>query len=221
MYSIDLARISLDEFEAMLLNTDLTPGRRILLTDLSGVMARLKQAGVVEMAGLQKLLKNKKQYPALSAQLLVDVEYLTVLNREVNGYSAKSVPLAMLGVFSGAEIALLYATGMQSSQDLYEACQTEASRQALAERLPLDPIRLRTALELSDLVRINGVGPLYAHVLREIGLHSVGDYLKTESGEILARYQQVAATNGYPKISLKDVEYCKRFGRLLDTDIEW
>lgn len=221
MYSIDLAQISLDEFEELLRTTDLTPGRRILLNDLGGVMRRLKQAGIADMAGLQKLLKNKKQYPALAAQFQVDADYLTVLNREVNSYAAKSVPLNKWDVFSASELAQLAAAGIQSSQDLYEACLTPSNRQALAECLHLPPSKLRAALELSDLVRINGVGPVYAQILREIGIHRTGDYQATASEELLARYLNLAAEKGYPKISLKDVEYCKRFCRKLASEIEW
>lgn len=221
MYSIDLTQISLDEFQVILLATDLTPGRRILLNDLGGVASRFKQAGVVDMAGLQKLLKNKKQYPALAAQFQVDTDYLTVLNREVNSYAAKSVPLNKWDVFSTSELAQLATAGIQSSQALYEACLTPSARQALAECLHIPPGKLRAALELSDLVRINGVGPVYAQILREIGIHRTGDYQAMASEEILARYLTLAAEKGYPKISLKDVEYCKRFCRKLDGDIEW
>lgn len=221
MYSIDLAQIALDEFEELLRNTNLTPGRRILLTDLSGVMSRLKQAGITDMAGLQKLLKNKKQYPALAAQFQVDTDYLTVLNREANSYAAKSVPLNKWDVFSASELAQLAAAGIKTSQDLYETCLTPSTRQALAECLHLPPGKLRAALELSDLVRINGVGPVYAQILREIGIHRIGDYMNTPSDEILTRYLNLAAEKGYPKISLKDVEYCKRFCRKLTSEIEW
>lgn len=221
MYSIDLTQISLDEFAELLLNTDLTPGRRILLNDLGGVMSRLRQAGIADIAGLQKLLKNKKQYPALAAQFQVDADYLTVLNREVNSYAAKSVPLNKWDVFSASELAQLATEGIKTSQDLYEACLTPSTRQALAECLHIPPGKLRAALELSDLVRINGVGPVYAQILREIGIHRTGDYQATASEEILARYLTLATEKGYPKIRLKDVEYCKRFCRKLDGDIEW
>lgn len=42
MYSMDLGKISLDEFEEMMSTIDLLPGRRILLQNLSAIIDRLK-----------------------------------------------------------------------------------------------------------------------------------------------------------------------------------
>ncbi len=222
MYSIDLAQISLDDFEAIIASADLLPGRRILADDLSGVMARLKQKGISHLGMLQKLLRNKRDYPALAAELSISVDYLTVLNREINSYVSKPVPLASLNLFSEAELARLDQEGLKSSKDLYERGLTRAARKALAACLHLEQSQIETAIELADLLRINGVGPVYAKILREMGINSAASYAETESETILENYRKINAEKGYSKarLSLSDVEYCKRFCRKLDVDIQ-
>ena len=76
-------------------------------------------------------------------------------------------------------------------------------------------------LSLTDLLRINGVGPAYAMILFNIGIKSVKDYFETDSKEILEKFQNENKGNKYTKANLgiKDVEYCKRFCKYLDQEI--
>lgn len=223
MYSIDLARISLDEFEQITREIDLLPGRRILLEDLSGVMERLQGMGIGDLAALRTLLRDKKRYGELAAELSTSVDYLTVLNREANAYVAKPVALEKLEALSAKELAQLAAAGVKSSKALYDACLTRADRAALADRSGVPADRLTAVLQIVDLLRINGVGPVYARVLCEMGITSAAAYQQTDSAEILARYQQISAAGDYPQTSLglKDVAYCKRFCTWLDDEVEW
>jgi len=223
MYSIELNKISLDEFEQILTSVDLLPGRRILLNHLAEVIERLKQKGVFHLEALRKLLQNKRQYPELAETLSVSMDYLVVLNREINGYMSKPNPLSELDVFSDTELEKLQKAGIKSTKDFYEQCLSKTARQELSARLSLPAEQIILALELSDLLRMNGVGPVYARILREMGIKSVSDYECQDSAEILEKYQKVNEEKQYIKVKLgiKDVEYCKRFCRKLDRDIEW
>jgi hypothetical protein len=215
-YTINLAQISLDEFEEILTTTALLPGRRILLSGLPEIVDCIQQSGITHLAALQRALKDKKRYPQLAADWAVSVEYLTVLNREINSYVSKPLPLADLGLFDTDELTALAAAGLKTTRDLYELGAAPAGR-PLADRLALPAAKLTAALELCDLLRITGVGPAYARVLRDIGIHSVADYRVTPSPEILARYQQARTRYNLPNIGIKDVEYCKRFSQRLEA----
>jgi hypothetical protein len=217
-YSIDLAQISLDDFQAMLTSVDLLPGRRILLDGLDAFIARVQQDGISHLASLQKALKDKKRYPQLVAAWGVSADYLTVLNREINSYVSKPLPLAELGVFLPAELQTLTSAGLKTSKDLYERCAGRAVRQSLAEGLALPAKKLNAALEMVDLLRINGVGPVFAGRLREINICCAAAYKQTASQEILARYQTAF---GQSHLGIKDIEYCKRFADKLAAEIEW
>lgn len=217
-YSIDLGQISLDDFQAILTSVDLLPGRRILLNDLAVFIARAQQNGINHLAALQRALKDKKHYHQLAATWAVSVDYLVVLNREINSYVSKPFPLADLDAFAIAELQALTTEGLRTSKDLYERCAVRAARQALAERLALTAEKLAAALEMADLLRINGVGPVFAGRLRTIGICSAAAYRQTASQDILARYQ---AAFGQSRLGIKDIEYCKRFCEKLAAEIEW
>ena len=223
MYSIELSKISLDEFEEILTSVELLPGRRILLDHLPVIIERLKQNGTFHLEALRKLLQNKKQYPALAESLSICVDYLVVLNREIIGFVSKPVLLSELDVFSTAELEKLQQVGIKSTRDFFEQCLLKTARQELSARLSLPAEQIIWALELSDLLRINGVGPIYARILREMGIKSVSDYESQDSVDILEKYQRVNEEKQYTKarLGLKDVAYCKRFCKKLDRDIEW
>ena len=223
MYSIDLERITLDDFRGIITSIDLSPGRRILLENLSEVIGRLKQEGIPHVAALRDTLKKKSRYARLAEEVSVSPEYLAVLNREVNSYVSKPVPLSKLEVFSSIELERLERAGLKSTKDLYEQCLTRTSRQRLSKQCSLTEEKLVEALELSELLRINGVGLVYARILRESGIRSASAYLETDSREILKRYQKVKEQRKLTsaKLGMRDVEYCKRFCRLLDAEVEW
>ena len=222
-YSIDLDQISLDEFKTILTTIDLLPGRRILLDNLSEVVERLKEDGIGHLAVLQKTLKNKHRYSELAKAWSVSVDYITVLNREINSYVSKPVSISELDVFSRTDIEHLAQEGIKTTRDLYVQCLTKTARRALSARLSLSGDQLEIALELADLLRINGVGPVYAKILREIGIRSASNYRETASQDILERYLRANDEKGYTKVrlSIDDVEYCKRFCDKLPNEIEW
>lgn len=104
---------------------------------------------------MQSLLRNKKNYPELAVELSVDPEYLVVLNREIDGYISRPIPLSKLDTFSDVELERLEGVGMKSTKDLYEKCFGKTTRQEIAQRLDLPEKSLEDALELADLLRIN------------------------------------------------------------------
>ena len=79
------------------------------------------------------------------------------------------------------------------------------------------------ALELANLVRINGVGPAFAHLLRDLGIRGPKDFLATEPHELLDEYERVKAehTESGAALRVEDIEFCRRFCVRLSSDIEW
>jgi predicted flap endonuclease-1-like 5' DNA nuclease len=223
MYSTNLEKISLDECQEILLSIELLPSRKILLEGLSTLIKKLKQKGIHNLAELQKLLKNKKRYKELAEELTVSVEYLTVLNREINSYVSKPVPLSRLEVFSDSELEKLEGAGLKSTRNLYERGLTHADRSTLSEKISIPQEKIVAALELSDLLRITGVGPVYARILKEMGINNAKAFLEIDSREAVERYKRINTENNYSKVNLgiKDIEYVKRFCRKLDSDIQW
>jgi hypothetical protein len=223
MYSTDLTSINLDTFEETILTIDLLPSRKVLAERISDVVPEFKRMGLDNLEDLRILLRDKARYTDLAAALGVKEEYLTVLNREVNSYVSKPVPLPQLAIFEEPELERLRAARIRSTKDLYERCALPSTRQAIAVEHDVDNERLARALELSDLVRINGVGPAFARFLNGLGIRSPDDFNSIDPQEILQRSQDAVgegATSG-PELRLEDLEYCRRFSLRLSKDIEW
>jgi len=223
MYSTDLTTISLDAFEQTILTIDLLPSRKVLAEGISDVVPELKRMGIDTLEDLRALLRHKGRYSELAAGLSVDEEYLAVLNREVNSYVSKPVPLAQLEVFTEPELERLHLARVRSTKALYERCTLPSDRQEIAAELDLDVERLAQALELSDLVRINGVGPAFAHFLRDLGVRSPSDFNGADPLDVLERYRTSVGDGSSlgPELRPEDLEYCRRFSLRLGNDIEW
>ena len=223
MYSINLEAISLDEFAEITSTKYLIPGRRILLDHLLSVMQHLKTQNIQHLASLKKLLGDKKTYTHMSEDLGVSVEYLTVLNREVNSYESKPIALSKLDIFTVSELEQLKSAGLRSTKHFYEQALTADDRRNLVSRSQLNADKILQALELADLLRINGVGAGFARVLQAMGIHNVAQFAQTAPETILERYIQFREANdpSLPNLSIKDVQYSQRFCGKLDNDIQW
>jgi hypothetical protein len=223
MYSTDLTSISLDAFEETILTIDLLPSRMMLAEEITDVVPELKRMGIDNLEDLRGLLRDKARYAELAASLSVDEKYLIVLNREVNSYVSKPVSLSQLDVFEEPELERLRMARIRSTKELYERCALPSGRRAVAVEHDLDGKPLARALALSDLIRINGVGPAFAHFLSSLGVRSPRDFNSTDPLEILERYRHSVgdgAASG-PELRLEDLEYCRRFSLHLSNDIEW
>jgi hypothetical protein len=223
MYSTDLTSISLDAFEETILTIDLLPSRMMLAEEITDVVPELKRMGIDNLEDLRGLLRDKARYAELAASLSVDEKYLIVLNREVNSYVSKPVSLSQLDVFEEPELERLRMARIRSTKELYERCALPSERRAVAVEHDLDGKPLARALALSDLIRINGVGPAFAHFLSSLGVRSPRDFNSTDPLEILERYRHSVgdgAASG-PELRLEDLEYCRRFSLHLSNDIEW
>jgi len=95
-------------------------------------------------------------------------------------------------------------------------------RERIAIETHLSYDRILYLLQLSDLLRINGVGPAYARVLIKIGILGVRSYRETASEYILKKYQEINDKEKLinANLGIKDIEYCRRFCEKLDLEIE-
>jgi hypothetical protein len=218
-YSIDLTSISLDDFRDTLLTVELLPSRRVLADHISAIVPVLAALGVDDLSGLRKLLAGKARYREVAGELGVDVNYLKLLNREVNSYVSKPVALAKLESLPGEDLAALQAAGIKSTRDLYERCAVKSARLALAAATGVALDRLGRALGLANLIRINGVGPAFAEYLLDAGVRGPADFLGRDLQHMVDDY--AATVSEGPKLRLEDLEFVQRYCRGLSEDIEW
>jgi len=219
LYSIDFNTFSLSDFISLLKSIDLLPGRKILLNGIDSIAKNLNKIGVTDLAQLQKLLKKKADYPKLAKELSTTSEYLVILNREINSYESKPLPLVKINLFSKTELSIFEKHNIKTTKDLFNQISIKSDRLSFSKLTKIDFLKLKNALQHVDLLRVNGIGPIYAKALVEIGIFNKDIYYKTSSEEIVKKYNLESGTK--PKLGLKDVEYCKRFCKKLNSDTEW
>lgn len=222
MYSIDLTTISLGAFRETILTVDLLPSRRMLADGIIDLVPKLRRMGVENLEDVRRLLRGKRGCVDLAAGLGVDEKYPTILNREVNSYVSKPVPLSQLGVFSDPELERLSAAGIASTKALHERCTVASHRRRVAGEHDHDEDRLAEAVDLSDLVRINGVGPAFARFLRDLGIRGPHDLNTIDPVEVLDRCQRsiAGAPASGPDLQREDLDYCRRSSVHLSNDSE-
>lgn len=222
MYSINLEKISLDEFKKILTTVQLLPSQKRILNNIEENFKRLEEKGFTNLNQIHHYLKNKKDYPTIEQDTGIDEVYLKILNRMVNSYIVKILPLTKLDVFSDAELSFLSKKRITNTQHYYEYFLKAILEDDFSENIGLESDKAEYAFRIIDLLRINGVGVDYAKILHKMGIKSVSDYKKTPSTEILKRYKALNDTNNYSKATLgvSDIEYCRRFCNQLDSDIK-
>lgn len=223
MYSADLSKITLEEFENILLSAQILPSQKIILYDLSLNMQKLRDRGLANLLDVQTILKKKADYPSVSAETRIDEDYLVILNRMVNSYVVKPLNFEKLSIFTTDELDKLAAEKIKNTKQYYENMLTGEQRQELSDMTDILLEKIEYALHITDLLRINGVGVEYAKILYDMGIRSVDDYNRTSSEAILASFRKLNAENKYTRssIGIYDIDYCRRFCEKLDCDIEW
>lgn len=223
MYSPDLAGISLEEFENIILKAQLLPSQRPILEDISINIRKLKFKGMTNLQQVHELLKKKDKYPAISKDTGIAEDYLMILNRMINSHIVKILPLSKLAIFPDDELNLLKEEGIRNTKQYYEALLSAGQRKELSACTGIPVSRLGYALHITDLLRINGVGVDYSKILYEIGVRSIDDYNRTPSETILSSVNALNRERAFTKATLgiSDIDYCRRFCERLDNDIEW
>ncbi len=221
MYSVDLSKIETVEFVKLLKSIDLLPGRQMLLNGLDEIAALFESNGIKTIADIQILLKNKSEYSKLSKQYNTTNEYLTILNREINSYKNKPIKLAEIPCIAQMTLSALNNVDINTTKDAYESLISSIKRNSISNQTGISLEELEELLGLCDLLRINGVGPIYAMILYKIGIKSARKYSELNTKIILEMFHNENSDNKYTKakLGIKDVEYCKRFCAFLDHEI--
>ncbi|MBI5294069.1 MAG: DUF4332 domain-containing protein [Chloroflexi bacterium] len=207
-YHLDAEKISLDDLRKRIEATDLVPSRASLLNGLGTKMKALEQQGIVTLADLRNELKTAKRLEALAKSTGIEMGYLTLLRREVEGWFPKPFPLKDFDGLPKSEIAKLERAGIRDSAALYEATDSQSRRAALARSTGVDGDILETFAHLVDLTRVQWTSPTAARMLLEAGCDSAHKLAGMDADKLCEALARVNAGNKFFKgrIGLRDVK---------------
>jgi hypothetical protein len=213
-YHIDTSKYSLQEMKKDLLDRDLIPSRQPLKDDLEINFQILESAGIHTLGDLISALKKKAKIGELSSRLGISENYLTLLRREANSYLPNPVSLDKFSGFKARDIEKLAAAGIRNSRQLFDLVKT--SQENLSADLGLDQETLAELVGLSDLVRAYGVGPAFARILYDTGIHSISEFRSYSPHQVIDLYEKEAGKKA--DFSTDDIKFSLDLVQMLDIE---
>jgi predicted flap endonuclease-1-like 5' DNA nuclease len=222
-YHLDLAQFSLKKFRRILETGAVLPGRRILKEQLAERFATLEALGIGNLQDLLDALKSKEKIEQLAKQSGLPKEYLVILRREANSYVPKPFNLSEIPEVEQVYIDRLAAVGIKTTQHLFARAKTKHDRAALSKLADVPPAKLVELVKLSDLARINGVGPVFARLFYEAGADTLDKLMSRSPDELFETLQAINQAKKYTKImaTVKDVAFCMTMAKELPKAIKY
>ena len=217
-FHLDPSKYSLQQLKNDLLSRDLIPSRMPLKEDLETQFQILEGIGVQTLGELITALKNKKKIGEFSSLSGISEKYLTLLRREANSYLPNPVPLDKFSGFGNTEIKKLAASGIKNSRHIFELAKNNPDHVSLSTRLGISPESLTELVGLSDLARAYGVGPVFARILYDAGIHSISEFRSYTPQQVIDLYEN--KTGKKADFSISDIKFSLDLVQVLDLGKE-
>lgn len=189
-YYVDLAKITIEDYQTKLKSSYLPPSRMVLKEKLDERFGYFKQIGIKNIKELIQLLKKKEKFAELSKENCFAGDYLSILLRELNSTLPKPNKIADFIRFSHITIDKLAKAGITNTEKLYDKALTKMDRQKLADSTGIDYAEILELTKLTDLSRIKWVGVTYAQLLYDLGLDTVEKVSQADPVDLHARLNQ-------------------------------
>ena len=216
-YHIDPKKISLKSFQTSLESRELIPSRVVLKEELKSRFRTIHSAGVNTLEDLIGVLKSKPKVEAFSKKTGLRIDYLTLLKREASSYFPNPVQLNKFpGVYSQV-ISKLEETGIKNSKQLFNKAVVIEDRKELSYESGVSETELNELVNLSDLSRLYGVGPVFARILYNIGIDWVKSFIHHSAEEIVKIYKDINKKKA--DFTMNDIQFTLEMARELDLII--
>ena len=221
-YHLDLKKYSLNDFKELLNNYYLVKSRKLLLDNIDEKFEKIENQNIKNIDELNKILKNKSKIENLADKTSIDIQYLTILKREINSYLPNPTPLKKLENVSDTLINKLSKHKINNTKHVIEKLSKKKERKNFALENDIDYEELTTICKYSDLARIGGIGPTFIKILYEADIDSVDIFIKTPHKDMIERVNKLIKEKSYYRGSLgnDDIEYCIIRSEKLDIVLE-
>ena len=160
-------------------------------------------------------LKTKPMLDGFSKQTGISVEYLTLLNREAKSYLPNP---CRLDKFSGIEqkyLNILEEHNIKNTRHFFNQTKNLKDRAELSKttNIPLEIIN--EIFGLSDLSRAYGVGPVFARLIYDVGIHSIKIFIEVSAEEFIEIYEE--KTQKKADFGVNDINFSLELARHLET----
>ncbi|WKY43281.1 DUF4332 domain-containing protein [Eubacteriaceae bacterium ES2] len=207
-YYKELRSISLHDYKAMLLEMNLIKSRLILRENIDERFAIIKNQGISDLEQLTCVLKSKKKKEQFAEISGIDLDYLTVLIREVNSLHPKPNLLRDLPCIDEQVAEGLEAAGYKDTYSIYELVKDKSKCQKIVDRFSLSNDTMGMIINYADISRIRWVNHTFAYILIKVGYDCVEKIANADCNQL---YRMIKAANEEEqiykgRIGLNDIE---------------
>ncbi len=206
-YYLDGDKITLDELQKKILDTDLVPSRSVLKEDIEDKFLKIKECSIDTLESLRRELKTSKKIPKMAERTGVDSKYLTLLRREIESFFPKTFPINKFDWFPDDVISKLTEHGYKNSEKLYTAF-SENDIDKMAQEMAIESDILLEICQLVSLVRIQWVSPLAARIMYLAGYTDIEKVSHANAQTMCEKMDEINVENGFfkGKIGLRDIK---------------
>jgi hypothetical protein len=221
-YSIDFAKVTLEQYKKELEKRTLIPSRQILKDKADIHFNEFKKANIKTLEELFSVIKNGKTKAELLRNKNISDEYLAILLRELKSIQPKPLKLKEFPWISSNTINKIEKNGISNTQILYEKLGKSNERKKFVKSTGIDEQEIVELLKLSDLTRIQWVNSTFAHILFIAGFDTVKKVSKASPEEL---FEKVTLANEEMRlykgnIGLNDMKLCIEAAKMIDAEIE-
>ncbi len=211
-YHLDLGKISLATLKRSLQNREMIPSRVILKEDLEERFRLLELHGLNTMKSLMDALKTRDKIEAFSEQSGVPVDYLTILKRDAGSWLPNPVPLKKFTGIEPGTLSALEKIGIKNTKQFFNK-RIATNTEQRSDLSGISSDQLSKLLSLADLVRLYGVGPVFAEIIYNAGITSVEQFANHTADTFISIYEE--ATQKKADFSKSDIGLSLEFANEL------
>jgi Domain of unknown function (DUF4332) len=212
-YSPDLRKYTMKRFQSNLKKRKLIPSRIILQEAIDEKFKILSNFNIHNIEDLITTLSTRDKIKSFTVKSGLNEVYLTVLKREASSYKPKPISLKNIPDIYNETLEKLEHIGITNTKKFFEASGTNISIQILANKSSISIEKLKEIRSLSDLLRLYGVGPVFARMIYNIGIRSLQNFIQISPEEFIRIYER--ETNKKADFSISDIEFSLEIAAIL------
>ncbi|MBV1757647.1 MAG: DUF4332 domain-containing protein [Dethiosulfatibacter sp.] len=208
-YYINLFEITLKDFYEKLKRTKLLPSQQILKENIDDIFQIIEENDIHNVGELQQRLKTKAKVALFSERTNIDMNYLTVLRREINSLHPEPREIEGFPYVNQITKKKLLSLGVKTTLELFEHIKNGEARSTLKTKLNCSEEEVFYLAQLVDVSRLRYVNQTFATLLVVCGYNSIDRIKKAnyeDLYETITNYNKIHALYK-GKIGLKDMEF--------------
>jgi len=217
-YQIDFKKYSLQKFFDNLRNRDMIPSRKVLKEELDKRLKTLEENGITNLEELAEALKTKQTLESFSNISGLKKDYLILLNREAKSYHPNPIRLDKFSEIKTNDLERLFTIGIKNTRHMLNRARIKDQRIQLSKETGIPINSLEEIVCFSDLVRAYGVGPVFAQMIYNMGIHSIKEFVETSAEEFIRIYE--AKTGKKADFGINDIQFSLKIANDLEQIIE-